>query len=118
MLKNFNNSFNLNARFVSFCFSHKLLYPKQYIYYCLYLFRATDELQQDWQMEFVLQEMCDKIKNDGFIKIICKQVLSMGKNVHLLRLLGKLHLVRETTGNVSSGEREFCQPKLFIDQPK
>lgn len=72
---------------------------------------ATDHGQQDWQMEFVLQEMCEEIKNDGFIKIICKQVLFMGKNVHLLRLLGKLHLVSEATGsNFSAGNTSslFC----------
>lgn len=73
---------------------------------CVYVFvfSATDHWQQDWQMEFVLQEMSDAIKNDGLMRIICEQVLGMGKNVHLLHLLGKLHLVGEATGNVSSGE--------------
>lgn len=55
-------------------------------------------------MEFMLQEMSDEIRNDGFIKIICEQVLCMGKNVHLLHLLGKLHLVSEVTGNISAGK--------------
>lgn len=49
-------------------------------------------------MEFVLREMEEEVRGDGFVRIMCEQVLSMGKNVHLLHLLGKLHLVTEATG--------------------
>lgn len=76
---------------------------------------ATDHLQQDWQMEFLLQEMSEEIKNDGFIKLICNQVLGIGKNVHLLHLLGKLHLVCEATGNLSTGMYIcFVEPLILI----
>lgn len=75
-----------------------------------FFFSATDCWQQDWQMEFVLQEMCDEIKRDGFIKIVSEQVLNIGKNSHLLRLLGKLHLVDEVRGELESGK---CKEKFF-----
>lgn len=77
-----------------------------------FFFSATERLQQDWQMEFELQEMCEEIKNDGFIRIVCEQVLGMGKNVHLLHLLGKLHLVGEAAGICNSGKKK--QLLLFV----
>lgn len=53
---------------------------------------------QDWQMEFVIKNLDDNAKSDSLLNLICTQVLQIGKNIHLLRLLGKLHLVPEFTG--------------------
>lgn len=41
-------------------------------------------------MNFVLQDdIEDYSKNDGVIRLICEDVLQIGRNIHLLRLLGK-----------------------------
>lgn len=41
-------------------------------------------------MNFTLQDNIENyFKNDGVIRLICEDVLQIGRNIHLLRLLGK-----------------------------
>lgn len=66
-------------------------------------------------MEFVEREVGEEARRDGFIKTICERVLSVGKNVHLLHLLGKLHLANETTEG-SYGKPNYLLNNNFIIQ--
>lgn len=44
-------------------------------------------------MGFVLRELSEMCKEDTVFKLIYTEVLQIGKNIHFLRLLKKLHLL-------------------------
>lgn len=55
----------------------------------------------DWKMRFSVKELPEEILNDGFFQVIINEVLQIGKNIHLLKLFGKLHLVNQLNNSVS-----------------
>lgn len=59
-------------------------------------FSVNKEHQQDWHMEFIEKNLNSFSKSDSLLKIFCTDVLEIGTNIHLLRLLGKLHLIKES----------------------
>ncbi|KAF5297036.1 hypothetical protein FQA39_LY12250 [Lamprigera yunnana] len=55
--------------------------------------------EQDWHMEFFLKDLDEDVREDKIINLICTHVLQVGKNIHLLRLLGKMQLFFEYSGD-------------------
>lgn len=49
-------------------------------------------------MQYVVRELDQFSQMDGMLHIICTRIMQLGKNIHLLRLLGKLHLITEEYG--------------------
>lgn len=63
-----------------------------------------------WKLNFDLRDgLNDDCSTDGIIKIIRDTVLQIGRNLHLLRLLGNFTLLNERQGN-----RHICSIKLNI----
>lgn len=52
-----------------------------------------------WKLNFDLRDgLSSECASDGIIKIIKRTVLEIGRNLHLLRLLGNFTLLDETKG--------------------
>ncbi|RZC36219.1 Spc97 Spc98 domain containing protein [Asbolus verrucosus] len=52
--------------------------------------KNSSKILDNCHMNFILQDNMEEfVKSDGMIKIICDQVLQIGRNIHLLRLLDK-----------------------------
>jgi hypothetical protein len=63
----------------------------------------SSQLPQNYEMNFVLRDGIDEYyEKDCVVKIFCDQVLQIGRNIHLLRLLGKFDVFTKGSGESHS----------------
>ncbi|KAK4877879.1 hypothetical protein RN001_010385 [Aquatica leii] len=89
---------------------------------CAGEFVIAEELE-DGQIQFVVKDLNEAAKEDPILSLICTQVLQIGKNIRLLRRLGKVKLFFEYAGDYTENfydafiRKVLEQIAIFFDVP-